>query len=425
MQNLNKLSWLTIIGSGIGACLEWFDFSVFIYVTPMISKNFFPHQSTAAAMLGSFGVLAVGYLVRPLGGIYFGHLGDRIGRKKVLKIVTVLIAVPTILTAFLPNYATWGLAATIILLLLRVLQGFSVGGEYTSVLVMLIEQAPARHKALVTSVGTVVAGLGVLLSSLLIALLINTLGIQAMYHWGWRIPFVIAFLLAIVSYIFQCLNQESPYFESIKQQKSETHFPLLTAIKRSYKLIIAVLILTGFFAMAFYVVAAFLSTYMISMLHFSKSDVMYITTLATLSFTVTAPIFGYLSDKWGRKPMLMTAIILLGVFIYPIFLAISTGNLLYICLLECLLMAFVALGTVSLVTTASELFMTNERLSAVSTAYNVGNAIFGGTTPLVATFLIHKFNSQFAVSYYVILFAVVSFLVVKALLPETATSEMK
>lgn len=417
-KQASSLSLLTIISTALGACLEWFDFSIFIYVTPMIAANFFPHENKFVSVIASFGIFAAGYLMRPLGGIIFGNLGDKLGRKKILKITTGLMAVPMLITAVLPTYAMWGGVAVILLLLMRMLQGFSVGGEYTGVLVMLLEQAPLRRRGAITSLATFISGFGVLLSSLLVTCLISILGEHAMYVWGWRLPFFIGFVLAVFAYVMQCFIKESPYFEDAKKQHKLVKLPVLHALRLYPKQMFFVFVLTGFLGIAYYMGAAFLPSYLISILHLPKLEIMRVTTLAAALYALVAPLSGFVSDYIGRKPILLVATLLLAILIYPFFLIIASGNMAYITIANCVYMAIVAIDTAVFVTCINELFPTEERFSGMSASYNVGNAIFGGTTPLVAAWFISLFGSHFAPSYYLMIAAMFTVGMV-CLMPET------
>ena len=166
-----KANKKTIQWTALGACLEWYEFSIFIYVTPMISKAFFPKESALVGLLLSFALFAIGYLMRPIGGILFGNFGDKWGRKKVLIITTGMMMLPMLGTAILPTYQQWGSTAALLLLSLRMIQGLSVGGEFTSVLTMLMEHAPKKHRAFTTSLASIVSGLGVVISAIVVTLL--------------------------------------------------------------------------------------------------------------------------------------------------------------------------------------------------------------------------------------------------------------
>lgn len=413
-----KANVSTIMSTAFGACLEWFDFSIFIFVTPMIAKNFFPHESNLIAIISSFGVFAAGYLMRPLGGIVFGNLGDKLGRKRILAITTGLMAFPMLITAVLPTYQTWGVVSVLLLLLMRMLQGFSVGGEYTGVLVMLLEQAPIKRRGFVTSLATCISGMGVLLSSLTVTLLISLLGSAAMTAWGWRLPFALGFVLAMFAFICQCRMKESPYFEQAKKQHKVAQLPVIDVLSQHPKEIFFVFVLTGFLGIAYYLSAAFLPSFLIDIMHLPKPAIMRITTIAAALYAFTAPLSGLLSDFIGRKPVLLVATLALAVLAYPLFLMMTSGNLLKIAIANFVLMLIVAADTAVFVTCINELFPTEQRFSGMSAGYNVGNAIFGGTTPLLATYFIGLFHSHFAPCFYLSITALLTVVMI-FFMPET------
>ena len=415
----------TIWYAAIGTALEWYDFSIFIYVTPFLAPLFFPREDRIVAIMSTFGIFAAGYFMRPIGGIFFGNLGDKIGRKKVLILSVILMSIPMIVISVLPTYHTIGIWAVVILLLMRMVQGFSVGGEYTGVLVMLLEQSEPKNRGFITSFGTFVSGSGVLLSSIVVLILTVTLSNAQMLAFGWRIPFIIGIFLAIYSLIMQKNMEESPHFTKLKEEKHLAKFPAWEALKRYPGRILIAFFLTGYLGVAYYMVSAFMPTYLKSILMMNPSTVMVVTTIVAAVYAFSAPLWGKCSDKIGRKKQMIGASVAFIILGYPMFwlLLHSGGNLFIILIAELALIIPVTAFTAAFVSAVNELFPTKERFSGAAIGYNVGNALFGATSPIIFTYLIEATGNKLAPSYYFIGGAIFIIFVILCM-KETAGTEL-
>jgi len=415
----------TIWYAAIGTALEWYDFSIFIYVTPFLAPLFFPREDRIVAIMSTFGIFAAGYFMRPIGGIFFGNLGDKIGRKKVLILSVILMSIPMIVISVLPTYHTIGIWAVVILLLMRMVQGFSVGGEYTGVLVMLLEQSEPKNRGFITSFGTFVSGSGVLLSSIVVLILTVTLSNAQMLAFGWRIPFIIGIFLAIYSLIMQKNMEESPHFTKLKEEKHLAKFPAWEALKRYPGRILIAFFLTGYLGVAYYMVSAFMPTYLKSILMMNPSTVMVVTTIVAAVYAFSAPLWGKCSDKIGRKKQMIGASIAFIILGYPMFwlLLHSGGNLFIILIAELALIIPVTAFTAAFVSAVNELFPTKERFSGAAIGYNVGNALFGATSPIIFTYLIEATGNKLSPSYYFIGGAIFIIFVILCM-KETAGTEL-
>ena len=404
----NTMSRKSIFYAAVGAGIEWFDFTAFIFVAGYISHLFFPSGDPSVALMSTFGVFAAGYIMRPIGGIFFGNLGDKIGRKKVIIIAMMCITVSIFIMAVLPTYDQIGITAVVVMLFARMLQGFSVGGEYNGVLVMLLEQAPDHRRGFVTSWGTMVSGTGTLVSSLVVMALVYMLSDEQMLAWGWRVPFIIGFFLSIGVLYLQFQMDDSPHFKEVENAHHVKQTPILTALRTHKKELIQVFCLTGFLGVAYYTAAAFLPAYLKEIIQIPYTHAMLITSVAAATYAFTAPFWGALSDRVGRKPILLISSILLAVLAYPLFWLLTLNSLMIMIAVGVVLMLIVSAATAVFVTTINEAFPTAIRFSAVGASYNVANAIFGGTTPLVATYLIYQTHSDIAPSFYLIFVSVAS-----------------
>jgi MFS transporter, MHS family, proline/betaine transporter len=271
-------------------------------------------------LLAIFGIFAAGYLMRPIGGIVIGYLGDKKGRSYALKLSILLMSIPMLITAIMPTYQQIGNYAVLILIFTRMLQGFSVGGEYTGVLIMLIEHSPIHKRGLITSFASISSSLGVLLSAMTVAILSSTFTPEQMIDWGWRVAFGIGAILAIISFFMQKSVAESPmYIEFKKDEKESTKkTPFFSSLTQYKRPLLYVFVLTGYLGIAYYTMAAYLPNSLISLRDISPSTILWISTLFSAVYAFTAPIWGYLTDIIGRKIVILVPTLILMLTAAPL-----------------------------------------------------------------------------------------------------------
>ena len=357
--------------------------------------------------------------MRPIGGIFFGQLGDRLGRKKTLVYAVSCMGVSVLITASLPTYEQLGPTASALLLLARMLQGFSVGGEHTGVLVMLIEQANQKYRGFYTSIATFISGNGVLLSSLVAMYLVTHLSDQQMLSYGWRIPYVIGCVLTLIALLLQRNMLESPFYKALEKKKKLEKHPMRQAIKDHPMAIFIVFSLTGYLGIAYYLASAFLPSYLTNVLSIDKSTAMYINSITAFTYAYSAPFFGLLSDFIGRKRLLIISITGLTLLSYPLFLMMASGQFSLLLTAEIILILLVTAATPAFITSINELFPTSHRYSGVSLGYNTGNALFGGTTPLILTELLYLTGNHLAPGFYLSGTSIIMLLIIIFKMPET------
>jgi MFS transporter, MHS family, proline/betaine transporter len=422
-KKTDKVSIKSIIYASSGTVLEWYNFSIYAYIAVIISTIFFPHGDEIVAIISSFGIFAASYLIRPLGGAFFGSLGDRIGRKKVLIFSIVLMGISVLIIGSLPTFHTIGYAAPILLTIAMLLQGFSMGGQFSGVQVMLLEQAGENRRGLVSAFGTLVSGCGVLLSTLVLTILTSVLSKDAMLEWGWRLPFFLGALMSIYIIILQLKMEESPHFEKLKKNKSLAKAPVRELFKYSKsKLAIAIFII-GYSSLAYYMIAVFLPTFLTSIVGLKSSTVMAITTLSIGIYAFTAPLWGYISDKVGRRPVLFTAVLIEAICIYPMFYLFIHGNVFLVCVALLILMLPISAYASTCCSAVNEQFSTKERYSGGSIGINIGVAI-GGLTPLISTELIHVTKSNMSPAILLLIGAVIILYVIYKM-KETSGKELE
>ncbi len=413
-----------VTGASIGNAVEWFDFAIYGFLATFIAAKFFPSGDDTAALLNTFAIFAAAFFMRPLGGFVFGPLGDRIGRQRVLALVILLMSVATLAIGLLPTYAAIGVAAPLLLLFFRCLQGFSAGGEYGGGAVYLAEYAPAGRRGFFVTFMAWSGVVGFLLGSITVTVLAAALPTAAMESYGWRIPFLMAAPLGLVGLYIRTRLDDTPEFTALTEQDQVAKKPLREAVTTSWRSILQVIGLFLIFNVSYYVVFAFLPTYLIRTLEFSKTMSFLSITLACLVALVLILPLAALSDRVGRKPMLVAGSAGFAVLGYPLFLLLNSGSLAAAITAHCILAAIASVYISTAVTAGVELFVTRVRYSGFSIGYNIAVAGFGGTTPYVVTWLTATTGNALAPASYLVAAAVLSLLTVLGL-RETAGHRLR
>ncbi len=393
----------------LGGALEFYDFTIYALYAPYLSQNFFFNTNEFIGLMNTFAVFALGYLARPFGGIVFGHLGDTWGRKSAFSLAILLMATATLLMGCLPTYQSIGTLAPILLIILRLLQGFSVGGEIPGASVFTIEHVAVgqRGRAIglvfmcITLGNTLGAGIGFLLTSLLTH--------QQMVSWGWRIPFIFGFVLGIISYVIRKKVVETPIFTALLKENNLHHIPFFKMLKLLPIQLLSAFLLT---AVSASIVSLFLylPTYFVTSIKINATHGYLINVFAFLSFGLFTAFFGSMSDTVNRKKLLMAASALLIVLSYPLFygLRLFGEPFLWVFILSFALLGGVVNGSYMVLITES--FPANLRYSAVGFCFSLGIAVFGGLAPLVFTWLIQYVMTSLAPAFYMSTTAALSLL---------------
>ena len=313
-------------GAAIGNTVEWFDFAIYGFLATYIADKFFPPGDETAALLNTFAIFAAAFFMRPLGGFFFGPLADRIGRQRVLAIVILLMSGSTFAIGLVPGYDTIGIAAPLLLLFLRCLQGFSAGGEYGSGACFLAEYAPDKHRGFVVSFLVWSVVIGFLLGSITVTALETMLSESAMDSYGWRIPFLIAGVLGLVGLYIRLRLKDTPEFEELRDSGEVSSSPLKEAVTTSWRPILQIAGLVVIHNVGFYIVFTFLPSYFTKTLEFTKTNAFFSITVASLVALVLIPPLGALSDRIGRKPLLIAGAVGFAVFTYPLFLLLNRAR---------------------------------------------------------------------------------------------------
>ncbi|MYZ38725.1 MULTISPECIES: MFS transporter [unclassified Streptomyces] len=407
--------------AALGNAMEWFDFGLYSYLAVTLGHVFFPSGNSTVQLLSSFATFAVAFLVRPVGGTVFGPMGDRIGRKKVLALTMIMMAIGTFAIGLIPSYAAIGFWAPALLILFRLVQGFSTGGEYGGASTFIAEYAPDKRRGYYGSFlefGTLSGYIG---AAGLVTALHAWAGADAMEAWGWRVPFLIAGPLGLIGLYLRLRLDETPAFQRLAPEAVTTTVKAdLGRIFRQYwRTLILCVALVGAYNVTDYMLLSYMPTYLSDELGYSDTHGLLILLGVMAFLLLIINRIGILSDRFGRKPLLMTGMLGFLLLSLPTFLligqggvpAITAGVLMLGLSLVCLL------GTMSAALPA--LFPTEVRYGALSAGYNLSVSLFGGTTPLVITALISATGSNLTPAYYAMAAALVGVVAV-ARIRETA-----
>jgi MFS family permease len=397
----------------IGTSIEWYDFFIYGTATALvINKLFFPASLDPFwSQTFAFLIFWVGFLGRPIGGIIFGHFGDKIGRKTMLILTILIMGIGTFLIGVMPTYEQIGLFAPIILIILRFSQGIAVGGEWGGAVLMATEHSPARRRGFFGSWPQVGVPIGVILSSGGFYLITRFFPGASLLGIGWRIPFLLSIVLVGVGLFIRLRITETPEFERVKATRTVARMPLLTVLRHNWRVVL--LAAGAFFVVngAFYIFLTFILTYNNLVLHVPSTVILLATLVsAAISFFVL-PIAGTLSDRFGRVPVYLTGAVWTIVMAFPVFWLIDMKTAFSITLALCIGQMGIALMYGPQAAFYSELFGTNVRYSGASLGYQGASIFAGGLAPTISLFLLSwSHNASWPIALYIIAMAVITFI---------------
>lgn len=464
--------WQVIMASAVGTMIEWYDFYIFGSLATVISPLFYPEGNDTLALIAYLSTFAVGFVVRPFGALFFGRIGDLVGRKYAFLVTLLIMGGATALIGFLPTYATIGIAAPIILLVIRILQGLALGGEYGGAAVYVAEHVPDERRGFYTSFIQITATLGLFLSLLVILIAQNAMTREAFSSWGWRLPFIISILLVAVSLYIRLRMKESPIFQHIKTSGMTSAKPLKEAFMQWPNLKRVLISLFGATAgqgVVWYTGQFYALFYLQTILKVNTTSANYIVAVALLGAMPFFVVFGGLSDRIGRKRLMMAGCLLAAVSYFPIYQAMQTAagsqvvtatsiehrvtgaitltpqtyvdgklqpatevlpyqnfgrfltdpvawKLIGLVFIQVI---FVTMVYGPIAAYLVEAFPAKIRYTALSLPYHIGNGVFGGLVPLVGLWVVNRTGNIYAGLYYPIFIASLTFLVGSILLKET------
>jgi MFS transporter, MHS family, proline/betaine transporter len=379
----------------IGNVLEWYDFAVYGYFAATLGALFFPAGDPASQTLAAFATYAVGFLMRPVGAALFGHIGDRYGRARALVVSIALMAIPTVLMGLLPTYASIGIAAPVAMVVLRMAQGLAVGGEFTSSMVFLAENSPQSRRGFFTSFSMFGATAGTMLGSAVVGVLTAVMSPDALLSWGWRAAFVSGIVVAAVGVAIRRGLFDAPGGPTEKA-------PLKRAFREHRWQVFRIGALNCGTAVIYYTLFVYAATWVPQTTTVVRATAIQVTTLSMVTFLVVLPLLAALSDRIGRKRVMIAGLVSCLLLAYPLVRLMHSGDPMLLAVGQLTFAALLACSMAPIPATMCETFPHGVRVSAVSVGYGLAYALFGGTAPLVAGWLIRRTGNELAFVGYIL-----------------------
>lgn len=406
------------LASLVGSSIEWFDYFLYATVAGLVfNQVFFVSEDPTVGLLLSYASLALAFFIRPFGGIIFSHIGDKIGRKKTLIMTLSLMGGATFLMGVLPTYQAIGVAAPILLVSLRLIQGLGIGGEWGGALLLAYEYAPPEKRGLYGSIPQMGVTIGMFLGTGALTFITSVISIDAFVSWGWRVPFILSAFLVLFGFWIRKGIDETPDFKNLKESGEVAKIPLVETLKTHWREVLIAIGAKVVETAPFYIFGTFVISYATTQLDFTYVEALIAVMVATIVTTILIPIMGSLSDKVGRKKMYIYGVLAMFVYAIPYFLLLHQGTFITL-----LISTVIGLGviwapiTAVLGTMFSEIFDAKVRYTGITLGYQIGAALAGGTAPLVATALLLEFNNSWIpIALYIMLTAIISLISVWAI----------
>ncbi|MHC9295842.1 MFS transporter [Mycobacterium sp. LTG2003] len=410
-----------LAGGSIGQFIEFYDFTLYGLSAVTLANLFFPSENALAGLLATFATFGVAFLFRPLGGLFFGALGDRIGRRKVLFITLLSIGVATTMIGLLPTYGTIGVLAPILLIVCRLVQGFSAGGESVGAPAFVFEHAPLDRRGFWINVTLAATALPSVVGGTLILVLSSTMSSEAFTSYGWRIPFLLALPLAFFGLWIRAKTEESEAFKQVlAKHEHKEYSPIREAFRENRIRMLQVIFVMALTAMGFYFLSGYFVSYVQVTGNLSREQSLLANAVAMAMYAVLLPIGGMIGDRVGRKPMLIAGSVALALLSVPCFMLVTSGSLPLAIVGQLLFVVPMCIYGGGCYTFFVEIFTTETRFTSAAISYNVGYAAFGGTAPFIGTMLVSKTGLSAAPGVYMAAAAtVVALLLVFTKVPET------
>ena len=401
----------------LGTFVEWFDYACYAYLATVFATVFFPETDSRSGLMAAYALFALSFIVRPIGGVIWGHLGDRYGRKLALSLSIFIMSAATAAIAILPTFKMIGLWAPALLLLTRLAQGFAASGEYAGAASFLSEYAPRRKRGIYTSLVPAGEATGLLAASLFVALLHFLLSKQEMHDWGWRIPFLMALPLGFVGVFIRRQLEETPHFQELEEASSVASVPFIELVTRYRTELLIGFGATMLNAVGFYLVLGYMPVYLTSEIGLSERYSFLGGTVVLVVYLASIFAMASLSDRLGRKTVLLACSILFAAMTLPLFLVITNASgdptdyaSFFIVLAAWSVFAILlSMNGGTLPTYLCELYSTRVRFSGFAVSFNSANALFGGTAPLISTWLIGRTGNTLSPAWYLIIAALVTY----------------
>lgn len=413
---ISKTNRRVLIASLVGSSIEWFDYFLYGTMAALVfNQLFFVSEDPTVGLLLAYASFALSFFIRPFGGVIFSHIGDRIGRKKTLVLTLSLMGAATFAMGILPTYQAIGVAAPIILITLRLIQGLGIGGEWGGALLLATEYAPPEHRGLFGSIPQMGVTIGMVMGTLALWIM-SLLPEAAFMSWGWRVPFVFSALLVVFGLWIRKGIDETPEFKAVQASGEVPKLPIVETLRFYWREVLITIGAKVVETAPFYIFSTFIVSYATTNLGFSRSATLGAVMIATVVTTILIPIMGSLSDRVGRKKMYIAGTVAMMAFAFPYFWMIHQGSVALLVIATVIGLGIIwAPITAVLGTMFSEIFDAKVRYTGVTLGYQVGAAVAGGTAPLVATALLATFeNSYVPVALYIMFTAAISLIAIWA-----------
>ncbi len=414
----------SVVSSSIGNVLEWYQYTLYAYFATVISTLFFPANNPYVSMIMTFLAFSIGLAARPIGGIIFGYIGDKFSRKRMLVWTMLLMSVPTLFIGLLPTYAQIGILAPIFLVVLRIMQGVALGGEFGASCVYLYESVPQKKRGFFGCLALTGVGTGLVLGSCTIFIVEMYVSQEAIYAYAWRIPFFISVLGAIIAFYMRKSLLETEDFIMAKENSTLIANPFMEMLRNHKTKLLHLFAIFFTTQISFFIVFIFGKSLMIKFLNYDNHTAGKFNLFTVMSYTVATVIFGYLSDKVNKKYIILAGTLGILVSAYPFIAVLKAGNAPFVILMFCLLMGVLigmTEGTLNPLT--AESFPTNIRATSVAFCWNFTSVVFGGSAPIISMWLIERFNNSVEiVAYYLMIACTITALTTLFLIKSTKSA---
>lgn len=398
----------SVLSSSIGNVLEWYEYALYAYFSTVISKLFFPTDDEFISLILTFSTFAVGLAARPIGGIIFGYIGDRYSRKKMLTFTMLLMSIPTVCIGLLPTYETIGVAAPVLLILLRITQGIALGGEFGASCVYLYESVPQNKRGFFGCLALTGVGLGLVLSACTILLVESFISKEMIYSFAWRIPFFISVTGGLLAFYMRKTLLESPDFIVAQEHHELVDKPIVEMFRSHKRTLVSLFSIFVTTQIAFFVVFIFGKTMMTDFLGYDAKTASQFNLLTMVAYTVATVFTGFLSDRMNKRYIVLIGASGIGLAVGPFISALSTGSSDGILIMSLALGAFIGMTESTLNPIVAESFPTHIRATSVAFCWNFTSILFGGFAPLISMWLIQNAGGVSAVGYYLLTACVIT-----------------
>jgi MHS family proline/betaine transporter-like MFS transporter len=412
MLKVSKNVVKSILSSSIGNVLEWYEYTLYAYFAPVISGLFFPTDNPYVSMILTFATFAIGLAARPIGGIIFGYIGDRYSRRKTLAITMLFMSIPTLCIGLLPTYKQIGIAAPIILVTLRILQGLALGGEFGSSCVYLYESVSQNKRGFFGCMALTGVGCGLVLSSCTIFIIESLASKESIYAFVWRVPFFISVFGAMIGFYMRRSLLETEDFIIARNNSDLISNPFMEMLRNHKTTLFTLFAIFITTQIAFYIVFIFGKTMMVEFLHYDEHTAGKFNLFAVISYTIATVFFGYLSNKYNKRYIIILGSLGILLSIYSFIFSLKMGDQSSILLLSLLMGALIGMTEGTLNPLTAESFPTNIRATSVAFCWNFTSVAFGGSAPIIVMWLMKHFdNNVYIVAYYLMIACIITILV--------------